>query len=203
MSPRTVSLRAGSLRTVSLQAVRLRAGAAWVALLALGAGLAGCSRSPRPAVAFAVGDTSALADSADSTALSDSAASARDSTDAAPKPKPRSPRPTGGTASGTRGETPSVPPRTAAGDTAAPVVPQVTSGEAARLARQARSEIQQAEVRIAEVSYARLDVDGQQQYKMVQGFLSESRTALRMGEYERAAALARKAKLLAEGLTQR
>jgi hypothetical protein len=91
------------------------------------------------------------------------------------------------------------PPDTSAA-TSGPIVPRLTPEEEARLLRDTATAIEAAATRLAAIAPDRLDADRLDKYRLATDFVKEARAARARRDYERAGALALKARLLADEL---
>ena len=174
-------------------------GLAFVFVAATAVALAGCSKAPKPKVEVPAAEagtarpagkngnvSSSGTGATGGTATNGSGSTKKPATAAKPAPPPAPATPdVGGVQTGSSTSSPAV-------------VPQITVAEQERLERETKAAIEQAQKELDAVDAAKLDADRNRKYLIAKDFLVQAGSARTRKEYERAQALAVKAKLLAE-----
>ncbi len=191
--------------------------AAWAALALLG--FIGCSHKPRPAAAFPEAQAatrvpdSTFTDSGEEKAQPDSAAGSSTAPAGRRPSRAGSAEPgngvqTGASSSAAPAQGPAASasaPAAGARDTLraadAPLAPLLPESAELTLQRDTRKAVDEARARLAKVDEKKLDEEKRKKLKIATDFVAEAERALERKEYERAAGLASKARLLAEELS--
>ena len=199
--PHAIEKQRHARNAVGVPAPRLHVGdrtIAWVMVMMVLA-LAGCSKAPKPKVEVPAAEagtarpagkngnvSSSGTGATGGTATNGSGSTKKPATAAKPAPPPAPATPdVGGVQTGSSTSSPAV-------------VPQITLAEQERLERETKAAIEQAQKELDAVDAAKLDADRNRKYLIAKDFLAQAGSARIRKEYERAQALAVKAKLLAE-----
>lgn len=161
--------------------------------LLLGIAAAGCSKSPKPKVEVPTAAADTLARPAE-----------KDSNLASPAPAPPAPRKASKPAAPPPAPVPDVGGVQTGSSTSSPaVVPQLSVAEQERLEKEVKAAIEEAQKEIGAIDSTKLDAERSRKYLIAKDFLVQAGSARTRKEYERAQALAIKAKLLAEEIAPR
>jgi predicted lipid-binding transport protein (Tim44 family) len=164
-----------------------------VLVLVLGAGIlaSGCARRPKPRAEVPVAEAGTRPPSETSTTRHAPAPAPTPAPAPAPPPKPASEPPA-------KNGAPVSDVKAGSSTTMPAVVPQLSAADQERLERETKAALEQAQKAFGVVDSTKLDVEQGRKYLIAKDFLAQAGAARGRKEYERAQALALKARLLAE-----